>query len=97
MLVSLDWKDLNHAKQMLSIAASAHNLNPEEGLRSIDANTVPDLLTEFDEWLQKHSYRFLHFDSKSDNYEGFIIESDHLAEVMKIANLLRIRTSLKHF
>ena len=62
-----------------------------------DASSMPEVLDKFDQWLARFGKRYLHLDCTGDNYEGVIVGSDRLEEVIELAGRAGIKASLEGF
>ena len=62
-----------------------------------DASSMPEVLDKFDQWLARFGKRYLHLDCTGDNYEGVIVDTERLEEVIELAGRAGIKASLESF
>ncbi|QDG60396.1 hypothetical protein [Pseudomonas sp. NIBRBAC000502773] len=57
----------------------------------------PEETNLFDQWLARFGKRFLHLDSGGENYDGFIVDTDRLEDVIELAERAGIHVRLESF
>lgn len=56
---------------------------------------MPEVLSEFDAWLVPHGRRYVHIDSGGDDYQGAIVSTEEVEEVIRLASVAGLRCSLE--
>lgn len=62
-----------------------------------DGLPLAEILREFDRWLQPHGLRYMHIDTGSDEYAGFIVDQERVAHIIELAKEAAIQVSLQSF
>ncbi|UVL84105.1 hypothetical protein LOY35_00450 [Pseudomonas sp. B21-028] len=96
-LMSVDWKGFDSFEHLAPYLVSASGLKEPYVYTPNGTSTMPEVLTEFDQWLALSGKRYLHLDSGSDNYDGFIVAAERVEEVIALAQQAGIKVSLENF
>lgn len=97
VLLSVDWKGYDVFEYQAPYLVSASGLQEPYAYVRDGASSMPEVLGNFDQWLAQFGKRYLHLDCGSDNYDGVIIDTDRLEEIIELAGRAGINVSLEHF
>ena len=97
VLMSLDWKGFDVFEYQVPYLVSANQLKEPYVYVRNGASSMPEVLDEFDRWLVRFGKRYLHLDTGSDNYDGFIVDADRVEETIELASRAGIKVSLENF
>ena len=97
VLMSVDWKAFDVFEYQAPYLVSANGLKEPYVYVRDGASSMPEVLAEFDRWLIRFDKRYLHLDSGSDNYDGFIVDADRVEETIELAGRAGIKVSLENF
>jgi hypothetical protein len=95
--MSVDWKAFDVFEYQAPYLVSANGLKEPYVYVRDGASSMPEVLAEFDRWLIRFGKRYLHLDSGSDNYDGFIVDADRVEETIELAGRAGIKVSLENF
>jgi len=97
VLMSVDWKSFDVFEYQAPYLVSANGLKETYVYVRNGASSMPEVLAEFDRWLIRFDKRYLHLNSGSDNYDGFIVDADRVEETIELAGRAGIKVSLENF
>jgi hypothetical protein len=93
----VDWKGYDVFEYQVPFLVSASGLKAPYPYVREDATSMPQVLDNFDQWLARFGKRFLHLDSGGENYDGFIVDTDRLEDVIELAGRAGIHVRLESF
>ena len=97
VLLSLDSKSYDVFEYQAPYLVSASGLKEPYVYVREGASSMPEVLRNFDQWLARFGKRYLHLDSGGENYDGVIVDTDRLEEIMALAGRAGINVSLESF
>ncbi|CAI8713683.1 hypothetical protein [Pseudomonas sp. IT-P176] len=97
VLLSVEWQGYDVFEYQAPYLVSASGLKEPYAYVRGDAASMPEVLDKLDQWLARFGKRYLHLDCTGDNYEGVIVGSDRLEEVIELAGRAGIKASLESF
>lgn len=96
-LLSFDWRGFDGFDHLAPIAVKASGV--PGAFTYMHSRNLPmaEVLKEFDSWLALHGRRYLHIDSGGDDYQGALVETEKVEEVIRLAGIAGLRVSLEAF
>lgn len=96
-LMVCDYRGFDSFEYLAPILVRASGIPAPFAYAHDGGKVMPEVLAEFDVWLQKHGMRYLHMDTDGDEYAGFIVEAQHVHRAVELAKEADIRLSLESF
>jgi len=97
VLLSVEWKGYDVFEYQAPYLVSASGLKEPYVYVREDASSMPEVLDNFDQWLARFGKRYLHLDCTGDNYDGVIVDTQKLPEIIELAQRAGIKASLESF
>ena len=97
VLLSVEWKGYDVFEYQAPYLVSASGLKEPYVYVREDASSMPEVLQHFDQWLARFGKRYLHLDCTGDNYDGVIVDTQRLEEIIELAQRAGIKASLESF
>lgn len=97
VLLSVEWKGYDVFEYQAPYLVSASGVKEPYVYARQEASSMPEVLQHFDQWLARFDKRYLHLDCTGDNYEGVIVDTQKLGEVIELAQRAGIKASLESF
>lgn len=96
-LIVCDYRGFDSFEYLAPILVRASGISALFAYAHDGSKAMPEVLAEFDAWLQKHGMRYLHMNTGGDEYAGFVVEAQHVHRIVELANQADIRLSLESF
>lgn len=96
-LLVCDFRGFDSFEYLAPILVRASGISAPFAYAHDGSKTMPEVLAEFDVWLQKHGMRYLHMNTGGDEYAGFVVEAQHVQQTAELAKEADIRLSLESF
>lgn len=97
VLLSVDWKGYDGFEYLAPYLTKAIGLKEPYGYVHNGTSSMSEVLNDFDRWLTRFGKRYLHLDSGGENYDGFIVDSGRVEEIIELAQRAGINVSLDSF
>ncbi len=81
VLLSVDWRGFDGFAYLAPCLVKACGIEQPYEYQHDDQSSMPQVLEQFDRWLQPFGRRYVHLDSGGDSYDGIIVESGRLQEL----------------
>lgn len=96
-LMVCDYRGFDSFEYLAPILVRASGISAPFAYAHDGSKALPEVLAEFDVWLQKHGMRYLHMDTGGDECAGFVVEAQHVQPIMVLAKEADIGLSLENF
>lgn len=96
-LMVCDFRGFDSFEYLAPILARASGISAPFAYTHDGSQAMPEVLAEFDVWLQKHGMRYLHMNTGGDEYAGFVVEAQYVKQAVERAKEADIRLSLEGF
>ena len=97
VLLVIDWKGFDGVEYLAPHLTQACGIQEVYPYEQREGMTVVQVLAEFDDWLARFGKRYLHLNTGSDEYVGFIVHADRLGIMIAMATKAGIEARLEAF
>jgi len=97
VLLVIDWKGFDGVEYLAPHLTKACGIQEVYPYEQREGMTVVQVLAEFDDWLARFGKRYLHLNTGSDEYVGFIVHADRLGIMIAMATKAGIEARLEAF
>ena len=96
-LIACDFRGFDSFEYLAPYLVRASGVTTPFVSSNYSSMDMAHVLKAFDAWLQPYGRRYLHLDTGSDEYVGFITEVERVPEVVELAKEAALEVSLENF
>lgn len=93
-LLGVDWRGFDVFEYQAPYLVAASGVQAPYLYEHTGTRPMQEVLTSFDQWLAGFGKRYLHLDSGSDDYVGFIVDAERVEPVVELAQQAGLKVGL---